>query len=54
LARKRQGGAQGGQGGAEALDLAHRRLREHEGRVAAMQLAFGRTATPGHAKDTHV
>ena len=54
LARKRQGGAQGGQGGAEALDLGMGRLREREVRAVAIQLAFGRTATPGHAKDTHM
>jgi hypothetical protein len=54
LARKRQGGAHGAKGGAEALDLADRRLRERDARAAAIQLAFGRTATPGHAKDTHM
>ena len=59
--RKRQGGAQGAEGRAEALDLGmgldlgkESVLREREARAAAIQLAFGRTATPGHAKDTHM
>ena len=54
LARKRQGGAQGGQGGAEALDLAHRRLRERDARAPAQWAPLSRVTPAAHAIGTHM